>query len=489
MDLAEEGDVVNKNYLLPEYNQSIEPSLSFHPERTSDMDIHPLRGLLRFGPYGQNSMAAIRGPIRLAVVCPQGCLVKVQKFLNGINERYKTKHKPEYTPDFPGITSAFRVNVIIENNLTYELVINLAEIKAKPNPNVAFAELISSTVRSFSKQRHNFDLLIIYLPDEFQELFLDSETGFDLHDYVKAESANNDIVTQFLRDKALNAQCKSTNYWNLALAIYTKVGGIPWKMSAIEDDVAFMGISYSIRNNTEVENGKPRFITCCSQVFDSQGKGLEFVAFEAKPHSFQGENPFLGREEMARLVSRGVDIYRIHNGSPPRRLVIYKTTDFRREEIDGCFDAWSKNEDLDLISINQSSPWKGGLLTRQPNNPSKTWPSFYPVNRGTYLAIGEYEILLWTQGNVEGIVTNKAFYREARGIPDPLHLTRWGGHGSWNDVVNYTLALTKMNWNNSGLYDPLPATLLVSSKLAKFVKHMPSVSELVNHKYDLRFFL
>lgn len=482
--------MVNKNYLLPEYNQAGEPLLSFHPERSSDADIHPLRGLLKFGPYGQNTMAAIRGPIRLAVICPKGYLPKVEKFLNGLNNQYETRHKPEYTPDFPGVASAFRVNVVIENHLTHELASDVSEIRERQNPYLAFADILSNAVRSFSNQRHNFDLLVVYLPDELEDLFVDGDTGFDLHDYVKAESANNDIVTQFLRDKALTAQCKATNYWNLALAIYTKVGGIPWKMSSVEDDVAFMGISYSVRHNTEVENGKPRFITCCSQVFDSQGRGLEFVAFEAKPLSYQGENPFLGREEMARLVSRGMEIFRTHNGKPPKRLIIYKTTDFRRDEVDGCFDAWSKNEDLDLVTINQSSPWRGVSLTKQPNNPQKTWSSFYPVNRGTYISTGEYELLLWTQGNVQGIAHGgKPFYREARGIPEPLHLTRWGGHGSWIDVVNYTLALTKMNWNNSGLYDLLPATLLVSSKLAKFVKHMPSVSELVNHKYDLRFFL
>ena len=28
-----------------------EPKLAFHPDRSSDWEIHPLRGLLRFGPY------------------------------------------------------------------------------------------------------------------------------------------------------------------------------------------------------------------------------------------------------------------------------------------------------------------------------------------------------------------------------------------------------------------------------------------------------
>jgi len=30
-----------------------EPELAFHPDRTSDREIHPLKGLLRFGPYSK----------------------------------------------------------------------------------------------------------------------------------------------------------------------------------------------------------------------------------------------------------------------------------------------------------------------------------------------------------------------------------------------------------------------------------------------------
>jgi len=480
----------NPNYKLPAYFTAEEPKLSFHPERAADTDIHPLRGLLRFGPYGQNTMASVRGPIRVSIICPKGHVAKVKQFIAGLDEKYSTLHKKEYTPDFPGMVSAFRVNAVVEEHLTYEVDYDLKRIDSSAEPHLVFAETLTASVRTFANQRHNFDILIIYLPDIYEKYFTNTETGFDLHDFVKAESANNEIITQFIRDKALNAQCKSTNYWNLALAIYTKVGGVPWKLSASEENVAFMGISYSVRKNTEIRDGKPRFVTCCSQVFDSAGRGLEFVAFEAQPKSFFGDNPFLDREQMGKLITRGLEIYRSHNGEPPKRLVIYKTSEFRRDEIDGCFDVWGKNENLELVSINQNTPWRGMLRQRMANNPKKTQAAFYPVQRGTFMPIDEYDLLLWTQGSVNNISAGgKSFYREARGIPEPLHLTRHGGHGPWNDIANYTLALTKMNWNNSGLYDQLPATLLVSSKLAKFVKHMPSVSHLVNHKYDLRFFL
>jgi len=480
----------DENYKLPAYSLSEEPKLSFHPEREADVDIHPLRGLLRYGPYGQNTMAAVKGPVRAAVICPKGQATNVKLFLSGLDKRYLTEHKKEYTPDYPGMASAFRVNLVVEEHLVYEVDFNDSFIENASVPHLKFAETLTSSVRTFANQRHNFDILIIYLPDIYERYFVNSDTGFDLHDFVKAESANNDIMTQFLRDKALNAQCKSTNYWNLALAIYTKVGGVPWKISAMEDEVAFMGISYSVRNNTEIRDGKPRFVTCCSQVYDSYGRGLEFVAFEAEPKSYYGDNPFLDRDQMSKLVARGLEIYRIHNGHPPKRLVIYKTSEFRYEEVGGCFDVWGKNENLDLVSINRSTPWRGMLRQLDTYGKKKTKAAFFPVQRGTFMPVDEFDLLLWTQGSVAGIASgNKSFYREGRGIPEPLLLTRYGGHGPWNDIVNYTLALTKMNWNNSGLYDQLPATLLVSSKLAKFIKHMPSVSHLVNHKYDLRFFI
>ena len=46
-----------------------EPKLSFHPDRTSDRELHPLRGLLRFGPY---SKGLIPDPIRVATIAPYG---------------------------------------------------------------------------------------------------------------------------------------------------------------------------------------------------------------------------------------------------------------------------------------------------------------------------------------------------------------------------------------------------------------------------------
>ena len=46
-----------------------EPNLAFHPDRTSDREVHPLRGLLRFGPH---SAGLVPDPIRVATLAPAG---------------------------------------------------------------------------------------------------------------------------------------------------------------------------------------------------------------------------------------------------------------------------------------------------------------------------------------------------------------------------------------------------------------------------------
>ena len=41
---------------LQDFIRFPEAELVFHPERTSDRDIHPLRGLAKFGPYSRSMM-------------------------------------------------------------------------------------------------------------------------------------------------------------------------------------------------------------------------------------------------------------------------------------------------------------------------------------------------------------------------------------------------------------------------------------------------
>ena len=82
-----------------------EPKLAFHPDRISDRDIHPLRGLLRFGPY---SNGMLLGPIRVATVSPAGESARLYSFMSELNSQARPSERLDYMPPWPGFQSSFR---------------------------------------------------------------------------------------------------------------------------------------------------------------------------------------------------------------------------------------------------------------------------------------------------------------------------------------------------------------------------------------------
>ncbi len=57
-------------------------------------------------------------------------------------------------------------------------------------------------------------------------------------------------------------------------------------------------------------------------------------------------------------------------------------------------------------------------------------------------------------------------------------------HGS--RILSDVLGLTKMNWDNDGLYDRLPVTLYYAQVLAKTVRRMPQIE---SRPYQFRYFM
>ena len=118
--------------------------------------------------------------------------------------------------------------------------------------------------------------MFIYVPERWQPGFSGgADEDFDLHDHIKAFAAGMGVPVQLVREgRAISYGCQASVMWRIGLAIYAKAGGVPWKLAEAEPETAYIGISYSVRG---AESDLPRFVTCCSQVFDSDGAGLEFV--------------------------------------------------------------------------------------------------------------------------------------------------------------------------------------------------------------------
>jgi hypothetical protein len=163
-------------------------------------------------------------------------------------------------------------------------------------------------------------------------------------------------------------------------------------------------------------------------------------------------------------------------------VVVHKTTRFTGDETEGCFDAWNGVESIDLIQVTQDCDWRGVIW--EGAKPPK--PSNFPCLRGTELFLSGLDVLLWTKGNVPSAVGGGNYYKEGKGIPSPLLLSRCAGHGHWEETCSQILGLTKMDWNNDSLYDSLPVTLKYAQTLARTLKRLPTLE---SREYQFRFFM
>lgn len=462
-----------------------EPSLTFHPDRTSDHDIHPLRGLNQFGPYGRGM---IPDPIRVATLSPQGESASLFNFMKELNQSYQPTERRDYLIAWPGFQQVFGIRMLAAERCCHrELDVQLErEIESSPKPHILLADRLTRAIQLFEAHRAEFDILFIHLPQRWSRCYsVDGDEDFDLHDHLKAVTAARGIPIQVvLEDKALAYPDRASVMWRIGLALFVKAGGIPWKLADVDPETAYIGLSYAVR---APQSGRPRFVTCCSQVFDAEGSGLEFVAYDAHEVELQRENPFLSQAEMFRVLTRSMDLYRRrHAGRSPRHVIVHKNSEFKKQEVDGAMEAFHLCEAVDLVQIVQDVIWRGIRIEQDGNrNGKKGTPAAYPISRGTVIGLSGKEALMWTHGDVQGI-SSRSYFQGARSTPRPIRLVRHAGHGSWDDTARAVLGLTKMNWNNDALYDHLPVTMSYANVLARVVKRIPGLG---TTPYQFRFFM
>ena len=460
-----------------------EPKLAFHPDRTSDRDVHPLRGLLRFGPH---SSGLVPDPIRVATIAPAGESRRLYGFMKELNSVCPATERTDYLPAWPGFQRVFGLHMRgAGRGCHIELDEELeAEFRTSSTPHIVLADRLMRAIQRFDAHRADFDVLFVYIPHRWAPGYVGApDEDFDLHDHLKAATAVRRLPVQLVReDKAFAYPHRASVMWRIGLALYAKAGGVPWKLAETDPETAYLGISYAVRSP---EGDRPRFVTCCSQVFDAEGSVLEFVAYDAHEVEVQRDNPFLSRTEMFRVMTRSLDLYRRrHAGRSPRRVMVHKTTEFKPDEIAGSMEALHLCEAVDLVQIVEDVGWRGVRMDDDGDG-EKGRPTAFPVARGTLIGLGPREALLWTHGDVRSI-GERSYFQGARSTPRPVRLVRHAGHGPWDETARATLGLSKMDWNNDALYDALPVTIGYAKVLSRVVKRMQGLG---SAPYQFRFFM
>jgi hypothetical protein len=279
------------------------------------------------------------------------------------------------------------------------------------------------------------------------------EDHWNFHDLLKARSMRHGTAIQLIRPSTWNRsyiskepdrvalkrqlQDEPLRAWNFFAALYYKAGGCPWRLPRTESalDTCYVGVSfYRTLDQT-------RYRTSLAQVFNERGTGVVVRGGEVRISQADNQ-PHLEKEAAEQLLTKALQTYRDEHHHHPAQVVVYKTTRFNQDEMDGFTAALSLAE-IDFsrfLSISRS--WL--RLYRD---------GYFPPLRGTCLELDETRFALYTKGSVP-------FYEMYPGpyIPRTLLVRKEVADASITELSSEILALTKMNWNNTQLdgFEPLP---------------------------------
>lgn len=474
---------------LPSFSILDEPALAFASGNPDATHVHPLIGLERFGAFDQASFRTYVPEVRIALIGPSSGRQRVRELLGGLNSTYQPQERKEYARPYPGFENLFGAKL---QGADRDLYVTWPDAFPKLGQGLEPKDKVRSALRQaldqLSMARDRFDVVAVHFPDAWMPYLRTKE--FDAHDELKSLGAQLGIPTQVINDRAFDFKYKGSLSWRLAVALYVKAGGTPWKLArlpGVPDDTAYIGLAYAVRR----ASASAHFVTCCSQVFDMEGGGMQFVAFEASDaiadESEAKSNPFLSRADMRAVLTRSLRLYQEgHAGKLPRRLVIHKKGGFKEIELDGVRDATGPIREVECLEVGSRSVWRGVWMVEsgKPDPPVKAHG--YPVPRGTVQMLDSTSALVWVAGNALGATGGKDYFQGGKSIPKPILMRRYMGSGPFDLLASEALALTKMDWNNDALYDAVPVTIMYSQRLARTISNVPS---LPGNTYPYRLFM
>lgn len=473
---------------LAPYTPLDEPLLAFSSDDPAAVDTHPLRGLLEHGPYTVNSFASHTDRIRVAVVSPySGSGSGPRSVLRNVQLAQKPSDRRSYVPPYPGFRELLGVPLTPASQVAQlPLPAHLDDL-GTGSPQERVRRAIADRMRQLAAVRDQFDVAVFHLPDTWSQ-GLRGE-GFDAHDELKAIGVELNVPSQVMNDRTFDFKYLASLAWRLAIALYVKAGGMPWRLAplvGVPVDSAYIGLAYAFRGDPRNAN----FVTCCSQVFDADGGGMQFVAYDARDPVADTEdarrNPYLSRSDMRAVLARSLNLYRRRNGgATPSRVVIHKTTTFKDDELAGVSDALASVREIECVEVTTHVAWRGVWLRASSSGRSEA--DGYPVRRGTMAPLSGRSALVWVAGNAPSVVEGGgSYYQGGKSIPTPVLLTRHLGRGPLETISTEAIALTKMDWNNDALYDPVPVTVGYSRRLARTIANVPTLPRSV---YPYRMFM
>jgi hypothetical protein len=255
-------------------------------------------------------------------------------------------------------------------------------------------------------------------------------------------------------------QDEATRAWNFFVAMIYKAGIAPWRLvrESKEYESCFVGISfYRTLDSSKV-------MTSMAQVFNERGEGM-IIRGEPVELTKDDPQPHLSERDAHKLLSHALSKYREEHRHLPARVVLHKTSTFKKAETDG-FSTAVKDFNIDFYDF-MSLAKSGMRLFRHGQ---------YPPLRGTCLSLDNANHLLYTRGSSEFYETYTGLY-----VPRALHFRIAAQESAASELASEILSLTKLNWNTTQIDGSLPITVRAARRVGDVLKYVPDNEEPRSH--------
>jgi len=463
-------------------------------------------GLAAYGPFGKNVPGLHKSEINLGFIGTRETISVAKEWIEECGspiESENVKHeKPRaeadtpdlfgntpaqlatltrlekiINPDFVGFSRESPFGCSYQTNPRWERFINPRDLNAildipdKAERILKLVELFESEIESLATTSPSPDIIILALTSSIEEkahaVRLSGNFFLNFRRAIKARAMKWDVPIQLIRQgtaagKGSGLQEKAARAWNFCTAQYYKNDGIPWRPLTLQTDTCYVGISFYVAQDV---NERLTMRSSVAQAFDYLGQGL---VLRGDPFAWDeeklGRRPHLTKEGARKLIRDTLAEYMKVNKTPPKRVVIHKTSEFwdashgEYNELDGLYEGIDnvfKGCESDFVALRQT----GLYLFRE---------GMYPPLRGTYFCVEDQAHFLYTMGFIPYLETYPGSY-----VPEPWQIVDHHGGSAPKDLFREILALTKMNVNNCSFADGAPITISFSQKIGEIMKHIP----------------
>ncbi len=455
-----------------------EPELIFS---RGSRDVNPCNGLIKYGPCGPDIYKEAEYlPIRVGLIGTVNAINGIKTFLYNLsNKIYPIDKDNDYLTLFPGLSQISKINCKISLSKTWEDIITKKEFDAclqkfsrvergqefinlfekkfdtmivrEPPPHIILLAVMNEELGHFQKQGMKTHIVKFAKRTFSDKSILAAQLSggdLDFHNIIKAIGLKYQKPTQLVTERTWTqeegkTQDPSMVAWNFSVGLYYKATGIPWKVVDLCPGTCYAGVGFYPDN---IAQGGYMGVSM-AQIFLHTGQSY-VLRGQPFPWDFnQDRNPHLNKNHASALMMEIVNEYKNHMGQEPQRIVIHKSTEFDKEELEGFNEGAKIILDKNFICISRKDV---RFYTDDQ----------YPVVRGTVISVSNNEHFLYTSGFIPALNT----YPGSQ-VPTPLYVKLYDCDSTYEQLLTEIMAFSKLDWNNAEFCSKLPITLKVSHRV------------------------